>query len=223
MMIRKKVLAAFAMVGLAFLSGAGSAQSSSTSSAPVRTPLDSNGVNLATSKYQLSVTELTIGSGDSGISYGRTFLSGSGSEGAWQSNFNLTVGGILAPIGAPPEVAVNFPGRSPVYSLNGTVYSSNQGDGATLTENATSYIYTEADGTILTFDKSLYNYVDAAPIKTIKSPSGKITTFFYKTFDGAVPALRLQGVTTNTDMRLNSHIHQAQTYFLLRSWLSIMP
>ncbi|RYF10742.1 MAG: RHS repeat protein, partial [Oxalobacteraceae bacterium] len=103
------------------------------------------------------------------------------------------------------------------FTLSGGVYSSDQKNGGTLTENSTSYVYVGADGTSINFDKALTNFsasyygAVAGLATTVIAPSGFKTTLDYKranySFAGPVGNIvfyvdRLQSVRTSTGFQL---------------------
>ena len=142
---------------------------------PIRSPLDSNGVNLATGGIEMTTTDLSIGSaGAGGLAHSRIWT-GNG----WRHSFFLTINadasGALVSIGA----------SSFSFTLSGGIYTSNEGDGSALTSTLDSFIYTSPDGTIVIFDKSYepflyYGYVSGLGTDIIL-PSGERVALTYKT------------------------------------------
>jgi RHS repeat-associated protein len=175
---------------------------------PVRSPLDGNGVNLASGDAQFSTNELSIGvPGSGGLTYGRAWVNGYGR--GWYHNFFIALNGG----NTVNSLLVYLGGQSRSFSLNGSVYTSDQGDGSSIVASGTNYLYTTSDGTIYTFDNShsgyFYSSSDGSggpvgiPATKIEKPSGEIVTLTYKTYsDGTYNYYRLQSINNNFGYQL---------------------
>jgi RHS repeat-associated protein len=142
---------------------------------PIRSPVDSNGVNLANGNFQNSVTELSIGpAGEGGLAHTQIWTSGN----RWIHGYYLAV---TMPTNTTATVSVG--GSSATFTLVAGVYVSDQGDGSTLTATSNFFTYTASDGTVVTFDRSYadrsyYGLVAGVGTK-IQKPSGNIIDLTY--------------------------------------------
>lgn len=169
---------------------------------PVRSPVDDNGVNIATGGLQMSAPQLTIGPQDAGgLSYVRHWM-GNG----WRHNYFLTI------TTTSTTAMVSIGGQSTSFTLSGGVYSQDQGNGAKLTATASAFTYTAPDGTIIIFDRSYsgstYNgYVQGVGTQ-VNLPSGLKTTLTYTSTeiylpgDHSINAVTLVSVNTNSGFQL---------------------
>ena len=142
---------------------------------PVRQAIDENGVDVMFRTFNTSESDLSIGSGDQGLSFERVWR---GKE--WRHNLMASItnnGGNL--------YTVSFGGKSD--SFNWTVWPnlvSTEGNGATLVVSGTDYIYTAADGTTAVFGPILrddYTGRKAGLARSITFPSGDRWTYNIKT------------------------------------------
>jgi RHS repeat-associated protein len=142
---------------------------------PVRQAIDENGVDVMFRTFNTSESDLSIGSGDQGLSFERVWR---GKE--WRHNLMASItnnGGNL--------YTVSFGGKSDSFSW--TVWPnlvSTEGNGATLVVSGTDYIYTAADGTTAVFGPILrddYTGRKAGLARSITFPSGDRWTYNIKT------------------------------------------
>ncbi|MDF0490834.1 hypothetical protein PX554_22120, partial [Sphingomonas sp. H39-1-10] len=142
---------------------------------PIRSPVDANGVNLATGGIEISTTDLLIGApGKGGLAHKRVWT-GNG----WRHGFFLS----LVDNGA--NVLVSIGAQSATFTLSGGVYVSDQANGSTLTASTGLYTYTAPDGTIITFDSTYRpNLIYYGSVSAIGSniilPSGEKLALTYK-------------------------------------------
>lgn len=143
---------------------------------PVRSPVDQNGVNMATGGIQPSSTDLSIGvPGAGGLMHSRTW---SGND--WRHGYFMTTVAY-----ADGSVKVLIGGQIIGFTPNGSgVLLPDQGDGSTLTATTGYYTYRSADGTTITFDRSYngisYYGLTSGVATSIVLPSGEKITLTYK-------------------------------------------
>ena len=182
-----------------FLVTAGaSAQNIATSPPPVRSSVDSNGVDLVSGALIVSTPQLSIGQGEGALAYTRD-LTGSG----WVDN---TIGTINVNGSA---ITVSFGGASDSFTLSGGVYSNAVGGGSTLTYSATNqqYTYTTAAGVVVVFNATLPayspSYANGGRPITATYPDGLVVTYTYQTVTVlGTSAARLQSVNNNLGYQL---------------------
>lgn len=166
---------------------------------PARSSVDSNGVDLATGSIQISSTDLAIGTSDSGLAHER-FWTGNG----WRHGFVLTL---------TSEDGVHFTAaigrKTSGFTLSGGVYTSDEGEGATLTSNAATFTYTDSAGTVVTFDRSYagkgyYEGIIYGIGTKIRLPSAEQINLTYKifSFGSATNLVRLQSVNSTNGYQL---------------------
>jgi RHS repeat-associated protein len=170
---------------------------STASAAPPRIQLDQNSVDLTTGAFHVTAAAISVGDP---AGSGMTYSKGRGIS----EEFDYWLDDLG---GTPKQVRVNFGTTSKVFTLNGAVYVSDQGDGSTVTENGNStFTYRSADGTTITFGQTLsFNFLYAPT--TVQRPSGESQTYYYKSVPGFIAdqsgaptpynAVRLQSVTNN--------------------------
>src|SRR3569833_1060432 len=91
--------------------------------APVRSSIDANGVDLFLGTFNVSSTPLSLGNGDTALSYYR-LNRGNG----WTDNLTAS----LYQNGSSTMV-VSLGGKSDSFSISGGTYTATEGNGATLT------------------------------------------------------------------------------------------
>jgi YD repeat-containing protein len=112
---------------------------------PKQSAIDENGVDLTSGWVGWSMTEGTIGSGEGALSLSRTWAGAGGWTDNWSGRlYRRTSGGVA-------EMVVEFGGLSDRFSISGGSFTSQKGDGATLTGGSGSYTYTAADGTAIAY------------------------------------------------------------------------
>ena len=178
------------------------AQSLPPDAPAIRTPLDLNGVDLATGGIYTDNPSISIGAeGQSVLSFTRYLA-----ESAYWKHEYLV---FMSTTATDANLFIGSVRRSFTYS--GGVYTSDQGDGSTLTSSGSgNFAYKASDGTIINFAIPT-GASDPYAVSQI-SPSGEKLEFFYKTDNycytdpvlGAicVPLTRLQSVTTNLGYQL---------------------
>ena len=198
------------------LSSLALAQTTDTSTPPVREEIDERGVDLISGRFNFSTTLLSIGQGDAG-----------GLSGIWQGE-TLADGydGQIVAYGSVYKVFLG--GEAATFTLLNGVFTADQAQGSTLTLSAGVYTYTLPDGTTLQYLASLggqavnSNQV-AGRISTITSPDGRVDTIHYHTAmtvvgtgpTGPSPRrlYRIQSVTNNAGYQLkyNYALNNAST------------
>lgn len=143
-------------------------------SPPVRENIDANGVDLFTGKLTVIAPALVLGSNGNTLSYYR-LNKGTG----WTDNLM----GFMNQVGS--TMTVTLGGVADSFTVSGSVYTSTEGNGSTLTYNSTTkiYTYTRGDGTVARFDKNdVSEYVpdsNSGMLLDIVSPQGEKLTFAY--------------------------------------------
>ena len=157
---------------------------------PQESMRDGNDVDLLNSTYVPDGGQVSVGTEDNGITYKQT------------GNAGLSNGNLLYTVTIGPYIhTVSLGTESKAFdrASDGT-FTSKGRDGSTLTESASGFVYTDRDGTVVTFTKfygsrrilGQSGYVGTQ----IVAPSGRVTTFTYKTY--GTDGLRLQSVNSNT-------------------------
>jgi hypothetical protein len=124
--------------------------------APIRSPLDENSVNLGNGRLETTAVDLSIGSVKSGgLIHARHWV-----HTTWRDGFAISlgeVGSILTGL----HMVVSYGPNSYTFTETGSVsgnvgppFVSEQGNGATLTLAGSIYSFTAPDGTILLFDSA---------------------------------------------------------------------
>ena len=175
---------------------------------PVEQSIDGNGVDVALGTFNLSSVDLSIGpAGPQGLFYAREFR-GSG----WRDNIMATINS------SGGKVMVSIGGSSDSFVQSGSTFTSDQGNGATLTL-AGDYTYTSADGTVAVFAPANGEYERMAAnmgwVRYIVKPDGTRLDYSYLARDYcpqaptggscAVPlarSVRLQSLTNNFGYQL---------------------
>lgn len=173
---------------------------------PVHSMVDERGVDLTSGDVRITDSaKLSMGTPDNGISHVRTW---SGYNG-WRHN-NLVVANAS---GGHVDIIIGDDRQG--FTLSGGMYSPDQANGATLTENSTSYVFNAEDGTRVDFQKissdTSYEGSASAVATAITKPSGMATHFHYRTenyqteFQGSYTTLkvmRLQSIRTSTGFQI---------------------
>ena len=111
----------------------------------VRQPVDENGVDLSSGKFNIASQDVTIGTSELGLNYVRV-NNGIG----WRDNLtgSLSFDGV--------RETVSLGDSSETFILSGGGYTSEQGSGSTLMYNASSheYTYTSRDGNVAIFTET---------------------------------------------------------------------
>ncbi|QDC36371.1 RHS repeat domain-containing protein [Sphingobium fuliginis] len=141
------------------------------SAPPVRSSIDSNGVDLFLGTMNVEGPVLSAGgNGAQGLSW-QKFNHGGG----WGDNLvaTLTVSG--------STVYVSFGATSDRFTISGSTYIPTEGNGASLSLNSGIYTYTTKDGTVAHFNSiyvGTYPYGSNAGIVTdVTRPSGETLTY----------------------------------------------
>lgn len=170
-----------------------------TTDVPVRRFIDENGVDLLAGGL-VSYQGVSIGNGEDALSYSRLLQGG------------YAVDDMLGTIKINgSDYTVNLQGQAEVFTKSGTVFTSKEARGSTLTLSGSTYTYRLSNGLIATFDApttTTYNFGNAAGIviSRIVFPSGKSLGFSYSVgsmippyqYAPTVYGRRLAGVTSNT-------------------------
>lgn len=209
MELRRLLLGTAAILPAVIMAVPAAAQSYTLDPPPVRLPLDENGVVLSSGSIVTPSSSVSIG-GANGLTHTRSRV-GNG----WRHNYMMTV----KVVNATATIALG--GGSQTFTKVNGVWTSDQGNGATLTETASLYTFKTSDGTVIEFDRGLtqssqsyYGPVSGLATK-ITAPSGQITTLNYQTdtytydapdsFPGDtlfIFVIRLSSVTNNSGYQL---------------------
>src|SRR4051812_7494508 len=120
----RSVLTRSSLLAATFLAAPAAGQVPPSINTPdVRSPIDQNGVDLATGAFSVSQKALSIGGpGSQGLRFTQTWA-GNG----WRNNYSFTITDIVG------GVAVNVGDRQFSFSIaTGSIFTSKLGDGATL-------------------------------------------------------------------------------------------
>lgn len=183
-------------------------QPGSIAPAPVRRIIDDNGVDVIRGTFNTEQPGLTIGSNAQGLSFQSQNMG---------DGFVSTVRSGIVQNGSTYLVTIG--GQSDSFTKSGSIYTSTEGNGATLTQNTVNLVYTSRDGTVGNFlqntSGSAYWDTGYARLTSVVSTSGLRTDFTYKVVsycpggleDGFCPAgnknaLRLQSVTNTNGYQL---------------------
>lgn len=151
-------------------------QGSTIFSAPERSTIDSNSVDLQSGQLIFSTTDVTIG-GERGMSYQRHWQ-----HNAWRND----IASITDDNGA---LLVNLGTSTLKFVLQNGVWISEKGDGATMTEiNGADRLVTLPDGTEYLFRFSFYiPYRNNARLMTASFPSGEKLTVNWLEYQAPCP------------------------------------
>ncbi|WP_428156243.1 RHS repeat-associated core domain-containing protein [Brevundimonas sp.] len=162
--------------------------------------LDGRGVDLISGQFVHTATDLTIGQpGAGGLSLSRSYF---GSN-QWRDNFigtaNLSGSVLTISIGLNSER----------FQKSGSVWTSLDGSGSTLTETTTAYTYKSSDGLSATFARSLGGQYmiyqgNAGLITSISQVNGEVLNFTYSAANVCIYQASNPCITTVTFRRLQS-------------------
>lgn len=167
-------LAAFALLWLALPSAA----SAQTDIPPVYPSLDDNGVDVATGRVVVAPARISIGPEGAGSLY-YVFTNSNSAQG--------DISGSITWQTSPTRAIVRIGARTSTFT-GSTIFTNDQGGGATLTYNSGTQIYTftREDGAVATFSPVASG---AARIDTLTQPDGERLTFTYGPLYGSNPLL----------------------------------
>ena len=165
--------------------------------------VDEYGVDLVLGSFEQGFTGLTIGSGAGALAF-----SFSTAKGVWGAN--TFTGGVEI---AGNMATVYIGGDMERFTISGTTYTSQQGEGSTLTLANGLYTYMRDDGTVIMFDQSKWPVAGTANAlpTSVKSPDGSIINIYYKT---VATAARIQSVTNNRGYQLKYNYPSATSPML---------
>lgn len=168
---------------------------------PVVAGVGQGGYGLISGTYIYTATEVVIGRADAGgLTFSRTF-----NGGGFRDNYAGTINS------SGSTYTVSIGDNSETFTLSGSVFSSDQELGSTLSYNSGTgiYTYTLKDGTVALFATSLANggsvyNANVARITTLTKPTGQKTLWYYKSVTvQSVAAMRLQSVTNNLGYQIH--------------------
>ena len=144
---------------------------------PVRSDIDANGVDLFLGTANVDGPTLSVGDGQKhGITW-RKFVRG---VKGWGDSLTatLTVSGTT--------VYVSFGSVTDRFTNSGGVYTSTEGDGATLTSSGSNYTYTAADGTVTLFSTVYVGFYPYGNIQgnvvSVTKPDGTVFSYSYDNY-----------------------------------------
>jgi len=112
---------------------------------PLFNQVDSNGVDLFTGGFFLSLPEGAIGSGEGALALVRNWAGATG----WTDNWSGALYFVTS--GSNSEAVVELGHYSDRFTVSGSTYTSVKADGATLANVTGGLLYTTSDGTQITF------------------------------------------------------------------------
>jgi YD repeat-containing protein len=182
---------------------------------PVNFAVDPRGIDLSSGQPTVGFAPLSIGDATSGLQLGFFWP---GSQG-FRHNYMIT-----ATIDSYDSsnnishVTIADGQSSSGFTLSGSAYVPDKGDGATLVYGTTQWTFTDRNGTSIIFDRtngpgfpyhqSLKGYYGDGIATTITRPNGFVIRLFYKTatyaYNGRITTavIRLQSVTTSAGYQL---------------------
>ncbi|QNO28000.1 hypothetical protein EEB18_003235 [Sphingopyxis sp. OPL5] len=162
---------------------------------PVRQEIDENGVDLMHMSFNTSESDLSIGEGEQGLSFGRIW-----SESAWRYNLLATISYVGS------TYTVSFGGRSDSFTYTTWPnFVSTEGNGATLVLTGSEFTYTGPDGTVAVFGapvSDFYTGKNVGMARHITFPSGDRWTYHNKTAQYCQPDWN--GVNCNQPVQMVS-------------------
>ncbi|HYD86271.1 MAG TPA: RHS repeat-associated core domain-containing protein [Vitreimonas sp.] len=164
--------------------------------------LDENGVDVINGSIHIQSPAISVGQGGlGGLSYQRIYDS---SVQGWRDN----VTGSINSDGS--DYIVTLMGASETFTLSGSVFTSNEGRGGTLSFDsvANTYEYRTASGATAIYDKNLAGEqpveANEGRVTSLTLPSGEAWVFTYTTLSTTgFLAHRLQSVTNNLGYQLS--------------------
>jgi len=218
---RARILACALLASTAYLSlSAQPAEAQLAPPSPVREAIDENGVDLFNGTLNISAPALTIGQGeDQGLRYAKLWR---GTD--WTDSLIAYLywdGGRLL---------VSLGGQSDSFTRSGSLYTSTEAHGATLTFDSGSniYTYTRSDGTVIRFDRQLASntpyYANEGRVTEIVRPDGAKLVFAYESADYCSGTLSPSGCsgTTATAYRIAS-ARNSYGYRMALSYARALP
>jgi RHS repeat-associated protein len=168
---------------------------------PIHSFIDANGINLINGSLNFSSQQVSVGQPGSG-GMARIYPGGLGSGALWSRD---NYAGTINSSGSTYTVSIGS--LSINFTLSGSTFTSQQGDGSTLTLSGTNYTLTLRDGTTAVFSTTLGGGVgvaaNVARISTLTKPNGEVDTYTYTvhTYQIVPPlhfsAFRIDSVTNN--------------------------
>ena len=135
----KKTRFQLAVVGLSFsCSTVAMAQVNQIPLPPIRSQVDSNGVNLALGQVEIDANEVAIGNSESGLSFSRHWDSK-----GWRNDFQATISYDSSGV---YSVTIGGSRRTFDVSIGSNIYTARQFDGSKLEKNSQFYIFTDPNG-----------------------------------------------------------------------------
>ncbi|HEY0411641.1 MAG TPA: RHS repeat-associated core domain-containing protein [Allosphingosinicella sp.] len=220
-------LGAFACALLTSTAMTASAIAQSVPMPRLHTAVDGNGVDLISGRVSLSDTDLAIGPQEEGGLAHTAFI------GAASIASHGYVIALVQPLPTSAEIAIGA--RKLTFTKSGTIWVSDQKEGATLVATATGFTLTDNDGTIYVFDKTIVansaaydNYSVTAVATSVTQPNGVVISLtyeraFFNSFGSNIYAVRLISVRSNAGYQL-TYTHAGATltgYADLSVWWGI--
>lgn len=160
--------------------------------------IDDYGVDLASGALNLSITDIAVGNAAGGIAHKRHWIV----RDRFRDEFDYTL------TEGSGKVTVSLGATTLTFTLASGVYSSDQGNGATLTKSGGIYTLTTSDGTVTKF--SYYDTYDGIRAQESTSPDGTKLTFQYKTsfywderYGEPMDVSRLTSVTSSSGFKVS--------------------
>ncbi|HEY2530961.1 MAG TPA: RHS repeat-associated core domain-containing protein [Xanthobacteraceae bacterium] len=168
---------------------------------PIHSFIDANGINLIDGSLNFSSPQVSVGQPGSG-GMARIYPGGLGSGALWsRDNYSGTINS------SGSTYTVSIGNLSTNFTLSGSTFTSQQGDGSTLTLSGTNYTLTLRDGTTAIFSTTLAGGVgvaaNVARITTLTKPNGEVDTYTYTVHSYQIlppfyfSALRIDAITNN--------------------------
>lgn len=210
-------------IGL-FFSQCVSAQSIAPQQAPIRSPIDQNGVNIANGQFYTSTPGISIGSSDgSSLSFNLRLVPFTSTPSPnwwggqmgllsqqWISKYNISI------FSTGNYIYVLLGDGADVFTAQGGGYVNAAGN-ATLAQTSDGYKYVAKDGTVINFSHTIlqdsttsyYSYSVNGKINAVATsmvlPSKEVITFTYKQeliSAGSIKIVRLQSVNSSSGLQI---------------------
>ena len=205
-MVRRTIVRA-SLLAASGLSAPLWAQTAFTVTPPARFAMDAHHVDHISGAIVFAANELSIGpDGGGGLSLIHYHNGNLAAGGPYGTNWDLA---IYHSGGSSTYYVSNGSGRSDIFTLSGTDFTSQSGGGSTLTQSGSTYTYTTASGIKFVFDYTVVSSIQQAIARASKViyPTGDTYTLIWRSInytDCPVGSGSCSGYPALTAVRLTS-------------------